>query len=87
MVMATVESGQGFAILSPTLLLDGIIEGMSLCVLPLTFAPLKRRLTLISRKNELGKLPETLAGTTKHVLKQRLLQKLDFLPKNSIEFD
>ena len=87
MVMATVESGQGFAILSPTLLLDGIIEGMSLSVRPLPFAPLKRRLTLISRKNELDRLPQTLASITKAALKQRLLKKLDFLPKNSIEFD
>ena len=87
MLMATVESGQGFGILSPSLLLDGIIEGMNLSILPLPFAPLKRRLTLISRKNELGELPETLAGFTKSALKRRLLEKLDFLPKNSIEFD
>ena len=87
MLMATVESGQGFAILSPTLLLDGIIEGMKLNVCPLPFASLKRRLTLVSRKNELGDLPIALAGVAKDVLRQRLLQKLDFLPKNSIEFD
>ena len=87
MLMATVESGQGFAILSPTLLLDGIIEGMRLSVYPLPFAVLKRRLTLISRKNELGDLPVVLAGMAKDQLKHRLLQKLDFLPKNSIEFD
>ena len=29
----------------------------------------------------------TLAGITKDVLKRRLMHKLDFLPKNSIEFD
>ena len=87
MLMATVESGQGFAILSPTLLLDGIIEGMRLSVHRLPFAPFKRRLTLISRKNELGELPATLARRTTAVLKDRMQQKLDFLPKNSIEFD
>lgn len=87
MLMATVASGQGFTILSPTLLLDGIIEGMKLSVRPLPFAPLKRQLTLICRVNELGGLPARLAETATDVLRQRLLQKLDFLPKNSIEFD
>ena len=87
MLMATVESGQGFALLSPTLLLDGIIEGMNVSVRPLPFAPLKRKLTLVSRKNELGNLPDALVQITKAVLKQRLTEKLDFLPKNSVEFD
>ena len=87
MLMATVESGQGFAILSPSLLLDGIVEGMNLSVYPLPFAALKRRLTLISRKNELGDLPVVFATAAREKLKQRFSQKLDFLPKNSVEFD
>ena len=87
MLMATVESGQGFAILSPTLLLDGVIEGMKLTVYPLPFAPLKRSLTLISRKNELGELPAEFALQAQKKLKHRLLNNLDFLPENSIEFD
>ena len=87
MIMATVESGQGFAILSPTLLLDGIIEGMKLSVHPLPFANLKRKLTLISRKNELGSLPAEFATVTQKRLKKRLLDKLNFLPENTVQFD
>ncbi len=87
MLMATVESGQGFAILSPTLLLDGIIEGMKLSIYPLPFASLKRKLTLVSRKDELGDLPAEFASVTQQQLKKRLLSKLKFLPENTIRFD
>jgi len=87
MLMATVESGQGFAILSPTLLLDGIIEGMKLSVYPLPFAPLKRNLTLVSRKNELGELPAKIAGLIQQKLKHRLTSKLNFLPEGTIVFE
>ena len=57
MIMAAVAAGHGFCILSPTLLLDGIIEGMNLSVRPLPIAPLQRDIMLLNRAGELGQLP------------------------------
>jgi DNA-binding transcriptional LysR family regulator len=61
MIMAAVAAGHGFCILSPTLLLDGVIEGMSLSVHPLPIAPLQRDIMLVNRANELDRLPTELS--------------------------
>ena len=60
MVMAAVAAGHGFCILSPTLLLDGLIEGMALEIMPLPLAPLGRRIMLVNRSGELDQLPQRL---------------------------
>ena len=69
MVMAAVAAGHGFGILSPTLLLDGIIEGMSLSIHPLPLNPLARQIMLVNRENELDQLPFHLI----EAIKRRLL--------------
>ena len=60
MIMAAVAAGHGFSILSPTLLLDGIIEGMALSILPLPLTALQRDVMLVNRSHELDRLPPQL---------------------------
>ena len=60
MIMAAVAAGQGFSILSPTLLLDGITEGMQLRITRLPLKPLRRAILLLNRAGELDRLPQRL---------------------------
>ena len=70
MVVAGVAAGTGFAILSPTLLADAVTEGMELRIEPLPFAGFSRTVNLLARQEDLGDIPEQLADTCAHVLKQ-----------------
>jgi DNA-binding transcriptional LysR family regulator len=60
-VVSVVEAGQGFAILSPTLLLDALQRdaGISVCALP--GAALTRRITTVYRDRELDGFAATLS--------------------------
>lgn len=69
MVMAGVITGECFAILSPTLLIDGIAEGMRLQIRPLPFAPFKRTIQLVNRRDDLGSIPQRIAVECQKVLK------------------
>ncbi len=57
MVTSCVAEGMGFSLLTPTLLIDGLVEKMPLRVLPLPVAGLSRTLTVVARKDELRDLP------------------------------
>jgi len=70
MVMAGVITGKCFAILSPTLLIDGVAEGMRLRIEPLPFAPLKRTLHLVCRRDDLGTIPVRIAKESQAILKR-----------------
>jgi DNA-binding transcriptional LysR family regulator len=85
MIMAAVEAGFGISILSPTLLLDGIIEGMSLSIRPLPIAPLKRAIILVNRKGELDQLPRSLGEAIKRRLREAST-RLDCGARDAIEF-
>ncbi len=61
MVAAMVSAGRGFAIMTPTLLLDAAVEGMGFATHPLPIAGFQRELTLVARSRELGELPALLA--------------------------
>ena len=61
MVTAAVHAGHAFAIMSPTLLLDAIQEGMELNIEPLPVASFRREITMVSRPRELSELPQMLA--------------------------
>lgn len=61
MVTAAVHSGDAFALMTPTLLLDAIQEGMQLDISPLPAAGFRREIMIVSRTGELGDLPEQLA--------------------------
>lgn len=69
MVVAGVSSGGGFAILSPSLLIDALAEGMPLKIAPLPFAGFRRSISLIARRGELGDLPGRTAAACRTILR------------------
>ena len=77
MLMAAVEAGQGFAILTPSLIFDGLREGMELRFGDLDIAPLNRQITLVAREAELEKLPESFAQTVSLVCRNAFAKTLD----------
>lgn len=70
MVMAGVITGKCFAILSPSLLIDGVAEGMRLRIEPLPFAPLKRTIRLVCRREDLGDIPGRIARESQIILRR-----------------
>ena len=85
MLMAAVAAGHGFAILSPTLLLDGIIEGMALTVRELPIAPLRRKIMLVNRSGELDRLPPELRNAIATRL-ETAIELLDPIAHQSVKF-
>ena len=86
-VTAPVAAGMGFAILTPTLLIDGLAEGMEIDVHPLPFTGLSRNITLVARERELGDLPEAFAARTAEVLSEAIRTRLPKLPPDHYEID
>ncbi|TPI12512.1 LysR family transcriptional regulator [Mesorhizobium sp. B4-1-3] len=86
-VMAPVAAGMGFAILTPTLLIDGLAEGMEIDIHPLPFTSVSRNILLVARERELGDLPEAFAARTAEVLKQTINHRLPDLPPDHYTLD
>ncbi len=61
MVTARVSDGQGFTMLTPRLLIDGLVENMRLRLTGLPVVGLSRTLTVVARKGELQDLPAAVA--------------------------
>ncbi len=74
MVTSCVSAGQGYSLLTPTLLIDGMVENMGLRVMRLPVAGLSRRLTVVARKGELHDLPERVAKLCKLILTQSIIE-------------
>ena len=72
MVTSCVSAGMGFSLLTPTLLIDGMVENMALRIRPLPITGLSRTLTVVARDNELRDLPEKVAVMSKQVLTDRV---------------
>lgn len=72
MVTALVANGMGFSLLTPTLLIDGLVEHMDLKVVPLPVAGLSRTLTVVARDGDLMNLPKVLADTARSVLIEQI---------------
>ncbi|MGB0505573.1 MAG: LysR family transcriptional regulator [Pikeienuella sp.] len=68
MVVAGVSANQGFAVLSPSLLIDALVEGMPLRIAPLPFAGFRRSISLVARRGELGDLPQRTAAACRTIL-------------------
>ncbi|MDJ0776675.1 MAG: LysR family transcriptional regulator [Gammaproteobacteria bacterium] len=85
MIMAAVAAGQGFGILSPTLLLDGLIEGMRVDLRPLPLRPLTRDIMLLHREGELGRLPRALADAARIRIADAVASQSPVL-RDAIEF-
>lgn len=61
MVIAAVAAGEGYAFLSPSLLIDGIRERHPIAIRPMPVTPLYRTITLVVRAGDLGEMPQALA--------------------------
>ncbi len=87
-VLAPVAAGQGFAILTPTLLLDGLAEGMKIDVHPLPVASFSREIVLVARDSGLDELPAVFAAESTRVLTAAINDRLPDLPADSfvVEF-
>ena len=72
MVTSCVSAGQGFSLLTPTLLIDGMVENMNLQVLKLPVSGLSRTLTVVARQGELQELPKAVAKVSKHELSKQI---------------
>ncbi|WP_052249016.1 LysR family transcriptional regulator [Leisingera sp. ANG-Vp] len=70
MVVAGVITGKCFAILTPSLLIDAIAEGMALRIEPLPFAGFKRSIVAISRAGQLGDIPAKVAQESGRIMRQ-----------------
>lgn len=68
-VVAGVATGKCFAILPPSLLIDGVVEGMPLRLAPLPFAWFKRGIQVAARRDELGDIPRRLAQKYSAILR------------------
>jgi len=86
MIMAAVAAGQGFSILSPTLLFDGLLEGMSLSIQPLPLPTLTRQIFLIFRDHELADIPQEIDIQVRHVLAEAMAQLADRCCREAIDF-
>ncbi len=83
-IIAAVSAGQGFAILTPTLLLDGLAEGLRVDVTALPVTRFSRTLTLVAREGELGLLPEAAAVEISGCLLAAIQDRLGVLPLETV---
>lgn len=72
MVTSCVARGMGFSLLTPTLLIDGMVERMPLRLAPLPVAGLARTLTVVARQGELHDLPADVAHLSTEVLRKQI---------------
>jgi DNA-binding transcriptional LysR family regulator len=86
LIVAAVDAGQGFALLTPTLLLDGIAEGMNVTVSPLPVAGFNRTLTLVARQAELGTMPMIAAAEIATSLQSAIGARFAALPQGAVDF-
>ncbi|MCP9483277.1 LysR family transcriptional regulator [Shimia sp. CNT1-13L.2] len=70
MVVAGVTTGKCFAILTPSLLIDAIAEGMDLRVEPLPITGFKRSIVAIYRPGNLEDIPRMIAEKSQELLRQ-----------------
>ena len=82
-VLAPVAAGIGFTLLTPTLLIDGLAEGMEIETHKLPIAGFAREITLVARERELGELPAVFAAHCAEVLSKAIAERLPKLPPGS----
>jgi DNA-binding transcriptional LysR family regulator len=69
-VTAMVEAGFGFAITTPLCLIEANPAWSKLAIAPLPEPRLRRTLTLVARRSELGSLPKDAAGMARAVIEE-----------------
>ncbi len=85
MVVAAVAAGEGFAILTPTLLIDALREGWPIETQPLPLADFSREIHLVYRAGELGDLPLRLLSVVRESLSQAIETLLPSLPADTVK--
>ncbi len=85
MVTSCVSAGQGFSLLTPTLLIDGMVENMRLRLIELPVAGLSRTLTVVARKGELRNLPKAVAELSKQKLVHHIAEFVGEIGSRSVD--
>lgn len=85
MVTSCVSAGQGFSLLTPTLLIDGMVENMKLRLLELPVSGLSRTLTLVARKGELQNLPKAFAEAAGRILLKQIEEQMGDIAGLSVD--
>lgn len=75
-ITAMVAQGCGWALSTPTCLLDSSVDRSELVLSPLPFTALSRRVSLVSRENELGGLPAQMAGICRKLVRETCLPRI-----------
>ncbi len=82
-VMAPVAAGLGFAILTPTLLIDGLAEGMEVNIHKFPAPAFSREIILVARGDGVDNLPAVFAAKCADTLSKMVELRLPQLPPNS----
>ncbi len=86
MVVSAVAAGQGFAILTPTLLIDALREGWPIETQPLPHPDFWREIHLVYRAGELEGLPDRLRDGVTVALRQAIQSLMPTLPPDTLRF-
>ncbi|MEO0569327.1 MAG: LysR family transcriptional regulator [Pseudomonadota bacterium] len=84
MVTSCVARGMGFSLLTPTLLIDGMVENMPLQLKTLPVTGLSRSLTVVARHGELQELPAAIAELSFGALHAQVFKYVGELGKNAL---
>lgn len=76
-VLGLVSAGAGWTITTPLCLYQAGLERLKVRVVPLPTEPLRRELTLVARRDELGGLPALLARDSRRLLERRFRAELE----------
>ncbi len=86
MVVSAVAAGQGFTILTPTLLIDALREGWPFEMHPLPLAEFSREIHLVYRVGELEDLPFRLQEGVIGALRDAFVDLMPDLPAGTLRF-
>ncbi|MEM6577407.1 MAG: LysR family transcriptional regulator [Pseudomonadota bacterium] len=86
MVTSCVSAGQGFSLLTPTLLIDGMVENMNLRTAELPVSGLSRTLTVVARRGELQHLPIAVADVSSRQLSMQIEAQMGSVAKRNVDF-
>lgn len=84
MVTSCVSAGLGFSLLTPTLLIDGMVEKMDLKIIELPVSGLSRTLTVVARKGELQDLPKAFAYASSQELLKQIERQMGRIARTSV---
>lgn len=87
MVTACVARGMGFTVLTPSLLIDGLVERMPLAIRPVPGPGFTRSITLLAREGELGEMPAQIADQARAVLRKQIERHMGEVGVGALNFE